>query len=73
MEAKDIVTKEIARQAEFGYVPSQEDFVIAGRQAGVKEVIETTVYLPSIKRNITVKELFEPTVWGQAKLKEWNQ
>ena len=33
MDAKDIVAKEVARQAEFGYEPSREDFVVAGMGA----------------------------------------
>lgn len=37
MEAKEIVTIEVARQKEFGYEPSWEDFVIAGQQAGIRE------------------------------------
>jgi len=37
MEAKDIVEKEVARQREFGYEPSWEDFVIAGIEAGIRE------------------------------------
>lgn len=40
MEVKDIVGKEVARQAEFGMEPSWEDFVIAGVEAGRREVVE---------------------------------
>ena len=40
MEAKDICAKEIARQAEFGYEPSWEDFVIAGQEEGIREVVK---------------------------------
>jgi len=71
MDAKDIVGAEVKRQAEFGYEPSWEDFVIAGQQAGMKEVVEwveKNEYYPSA-------ELFEVIVgrknW-QAKLKEWG-
>jgi len=41
MEAKDIVAKEVARQAEFGCEPSWEDFVVAGKQAGKAECAKT--------------------------------
>ena len=41
IEAKDIVAHEVARQAEFGMEPSWEDFVIAGQQAGIREVAPT--------------------------------
>ncbi len=40
IKAKDIVAKEVARQAAFGYEPSWEDFVIAGYKAGIKEAVE---------------------------------
>lgn len=40
MKAKEVVAQEVARQKEFGYEPSWEDFVIAGQQAGIREVAE---------------------------------
>lgn len=39
MKASDIVAQEEARQAEFGMEPSGEDFVIAGQQSGIREVV----------------------------------
>ena len=61
MKAKDIVAQEVARQAEFGYEPSWEDFVIAGRQAGIKKVVEYT------KREFGVdwsEEKEQLEIWG---------
>lgn len=40
IEAKDIVKQEVEREAEFGYEPSSEDFVIAGQLAGIRKVVE---------------------------------
>ena len=37
MEPKEIVAQEVARQKEFGYEPSWEDFVIAGMDEGKKQ------------------------------------
>ena len=72
MEAKEIVEQEVARQADFGYAPSWEDFVIAGRVAGIKEVVETTIYLALANGYVSIRELFELHEEGQAKLKEWG-
>lgn len=66
MEAKEIVAKEVARQKEFGYEPSWEDFVIAGRKAGIREVVEWVNHERTNQN---------PSVWysrWQAKLKEWG-
>ena len=43
MKAKDIVEKEVARQAEFGMEPSWEDFVIAVQDAGIQEALDLAV------------------------------
>jgi len=40
VKVEDIVKAELARQAAFGYEPSWLDFVIAGQQAGIREVVE---------------------------------
>ena len=62
MDAKEIVAKEVARQAEFGMEPSWEDFVIAG----IREVVE--IANPTIDRLARGRVVPE---W-QAKLKEWR-
>ncbi len=73
MKAKDIVTQEVARQAEFGYEPSWEDFVIAGRMSWMKEVVEwieiNNRVTPQVNENRGANIPRE--VW-QAKLKEWG-
>jgi len=46
MKAKEIVAKEVARQAEFGYEPSWEDFVEAGYKAGYDKRESEFVYNP---------------------------
>jgi len=61
METKEIVAKEVERQAEFGYEPSWEDFVIAGIEAGVRKVVE-----------FIDKEWDGTNEHRQAKLKEWG-
>ncbi len=62
MKAKKIVEEEVARQREFGMEPSWEDFVIAGIDAGIKEVVEwADEYLG----------VYEYPPW-LAKLKEWG-
>ena len=69
MEAKEIVEKEVARQAGFGMEPSWEDFAIAGYGAGIKEVVEwfkkTGMPLPNNFVGMYI------ATW-QAKLKEWG-
>ena len=65
MRAKDIVVQEIARQAEFGMEPSWEDFVMAGIQARMKEVVEW------VRSNVIFKYDNDREAW-QAKLKEWE-
>lgn len=75
MEAKDIVAKEIARQAEFGYEPSWENFVKAGQEAGIREVVEFTNGVIVGNRNsdwAVVEFPNRPWKEWQAKLKEWG-
>ncbi len=40
MRIRDIVEKEVARQAEFGMEPSWEDFAVAGVVAGTERTVE---------------------------------
>lgn len=63
MEAKEVVANEVARQKEFGYEPSWEDFVIAGQKAGMRKVVKWIN--ENFRRPFSIEE------W-QAKLKEWN-
>ena len=72
MDAKDIVAKEIARQAKFGYEPSWLDLVIAGQKAGIREVVE---WIKEMKETPLGTDPFGCYVWEgelQAKLKEWG-
>jgi len=69
MTIKDIVAKEVARQAGFGYEPSWEDFVIAGQQAGIREVVEC---VESLKVFLDLDYIEVPTRYWQSKLKEWG-
>ena len=80
MESKEIVAKEVARQAEFGMEPSWEDFVIAGKEAGIKEVVEWLESMAAFPlENLSYAErqdtpILENILFGewQAKLREWK-
>lgn len=73
MQAKDIVAEEVARQADFGYEPSWEDFVIAGQKAGRKEVGEWINAHGKDSRIKLITDFIPISVidW-QAKLEEWG-
>lgn len=75
MEAKEIVAQEVARQKEFGYEPSWEDFVIAGQQAGIREVVDYLGLIKTISLEgdgyVAHRFVAEKEEW-QAKLKEWG-
>lgn len=43
-----------------------------GKQAGIREVVETTVYLALANGDVSIREIFELHPEGQAKLKEWG-
>lgn len=71
MEAKDIVAEEVARQAEFGYEPSWEDFVIAGQVAGIREVVEWIEQYECTDEDCVRWQCFERDKW-QSQKKEWG-
>lgn len=67
MKARDIVIKEVVRQAEFGMEPSWEDFAIAGQKVGIKEVVDW------INKSIPISSHRDFFLEGwQAQLKEWG-
>jgi len=78
MEAKEIVAMELARQAEFGYEPSWEDFVIAGQVDGRREVVDCIKKIDRADKKLPILNVHgtDYTVllckgW-RAKLKKWG-
>ena len=65
MEASSIVAMEIVRQAEFGMEPSWQDFTIAGKQAGWREVVGELIEL---EKEFGSDEVFGFVIRGKIRL-----
>ena len=65
--AKEIVEKEVARQAKFGMEPSWEDFVLAGITESKKEesiFLDKILHLPFFEFCLQVKERKKQIIKG---------